>query len=115
MINNLNITETPEKWVLLKVQDNYYKVFGSWAGGYLDGDRWKLNSGIEKVEQDQDYYYFIGFSGSVYMCHKNNYGLVNFYNASILNGLIKQSNNQIIMVNHNEVVDLIKNKFLSYE
>ena len=41
------ITETPESWVMLKItidgQEPYYKVFGSWAGGYLNGDHWQLN------------------------------------------------------------------------
>ena len=40
-----NISETPERWVILRLSDNFYKVFGTWAGGYLDGDKWKLNSG----------------------------------------------------------------------
>ena len=34
-----NISETPERWVILKIPNNYYKVFGTWAGGYLDGDQ----------------------------------------------------------------------------
>lgn len=34
-----NISETPERWVILKLPNNYYKVFGTWAGGYLDGNR----------------------------------------------------------------------------
>lgn len=60
----------PDYWVLLKVGD-YYKVFGSWLGGYLGSDSWRLNSGIDKVEEDEEYYHFIGFSGSVYSCAKN--------------------------------------------
>ena len=72
--------ETPEQWVILKIptEDNidvpYYKVFAGWRGGYLDGDRWRLNSGITRVEEDDDYYYFYGYSGSCYKCHKNAYG-----------------------------------------
>ena len=77
---NLSI-ETPEQWVVLRIptEDNidvpYYKVFAGWRGGYLDGDRWRLNSGITRVEEDDDYYYFYGYSGSCYKCHKNAYGL----------------------------------------
>lgn len=82
-----NISETPERWVILKAGD-YYKVFGTWAGGYLDADRWKLNSGIKSIEQDQDYYYFIGFSNSCYKCHKKGYGTATFYGLGILNNLI---------------------------
>ena len=68
-----NISETPDKWVIIKIgsgSESNFKVFGSWAGGYLDGDRWRLNSGITKIEEDQDNYYFYGWSGSCYQCHK---------------------------------------------
>ena len=47
-----NISETPDKWVIIKIgsdSESSFKVFGSWAGGYLDGDRWRLNSGITKI------------------------------------------------------------------
>lgn len=90
-----NISETPDKWVILKLPNDYYKVFGTWAGGYLDGDRWKLNSGIEKVEQDDDYYYFIGFSGSCYKCHKNSYGTATSYGQGVLNKILETSAGQI--------------------
>jgi len=97
-----NITETPERWVILKLQNDYYKVFGTWAGGYLDGDRWKLNSGVSEVEEDDDFYYFIGFSGSCYKCHKKKYGTVTSYGYEILNKIIKQGDGQIILMEDNE-------------
>lgn len=86
-----NISEEPEKWVIIKLPNNDYKVFGTWAGGYLDGDRWKLNSGIKEVEQDENYYYFIGYSGSCYKCHKNGYGFATSYGSNILNGLLENA------------------------
>ena len=86
-----NINETPERWVIVKLPNNYYKVFGSWA----DGDRWRLNSGISKVEQDENFYYFIGFSGSCYKCHKKGYGTATSYGLGILNKIIEQGNGQI--------------------
>ena len=55
-MNDYNISEIPDKWVVIKILDNEHKIFASWAGGYLDGDRWKLNSGITKVEEDDKYY-----------------------------------------------------------
>ena len=72
-----NITEIPERWVVLKINgpETYFRVFGGWRGGYLDGDRWKMNSGIVGIEEDEDYYYFEGHSGSWYKCNKNGYGL----------------------------------------
>ena len=94
-----NISEIPERWVILKLPNNKYKVFGTWAGGYLDGDRWKLNSGISEVEQDENFYYFIRFSGSCYKCHKKGYGTATSYGLGILNKIIEQGNGQVELMN----------------
>jgi hypothetical protein len=95
--NNMdrNISETPDRWVVIKLPNNYYKVFGTWTGGYLDSDRWKLNSGISKVDQDENFYYFIGFSGSCYKCHKKGYGTATSYGLGVLNKIIEQGNGQV--------------------
>lgn len=66
----------PDNWVILKVQPDeytapFYRVLAGWSGGYLDGDSWRLNSGIDEIKEDGDYYLFIGASGSTYKCHKN--------------------------------------------
>jgi hypothetical protein len=67
----------PDKWVILKVSSNNetaLKVLAGWSGSYLDGQSWKINSGITKYEIEGDYFLFYGYSGSVYKCHKNMYG-----------------------------------------
>jgi len=74
----------PDRWLIIKTPE-CYKVFATWAGGYLDGDSWKLNSGIAKMEEDGDHFLFIGASGSTYRCHKKCYGTT-AYGASILQG-----------------------------
>ena len=95
MSKERNISETPSRWVVVKIDNNldkpFYKVFATWAGGYLDGDRWKLNSGIKSVETDENYYYFIGHSGSCYKCHKNGYGIATSYGESVLNDMVENS------------------------
>jgi hypothetical protein len=63
----------PHNWVVVKVGEGIYKVLAGWSGGYLDGDSWKLNSGISEVKDDGDHWLFIGESGSVYRCHKEGY------------------------------------------
>ena len=68
----------PDSWVVIKMTHNdktFYKVLGGWSSSYLYGDSWRLNSGIERVELEGDVYKFYGSSGSVYSCHKENYGL----------------------------------------
>jgi hypothetical protein len=103
-----NISESPERWVILKLPNNCYKVFGTWAGGYLDGDRWKLNSGINKVEQDENFYYFTGFSGSCYKCHKKGYGIATSCGLGILNKIIEQGEGKIeLMEDTNDWVNVV--------
>jgi hypothetical protein len=95
MSNTRNISETPDRWVVVKIDNNldkpFYKVFATWAGGYLDGDRWKLNSGIKSVESDDDYYYFIGHSGSCYKCHKKGYGTATSYGEGVLQDMVENA------------------------
>ena len=57
----------PNRWVILSFTDEketWYKVFGSWSGGYLDGDSWRLSSGLDKIEEEGDYYLMRNHSGS---------------------------------------------------
>lgn len=85
---------TPDKWVVVKIEGKEfpltYKVFACWYGGYLNGDSWKMNSGITKVTKEEDFYLFEGYSGSVYKCHEKTYGS-NSYGVSILLNIIKKS------------------------
>ena len=74
---------TPNRWLLLKGKD-CYKVFGTWSGGYISTDEWKLNSGITEVEVDGEYYLFTGYSGSVYRCHKEMNGVAGGWNYGVL-------------------------------
>lgn len=80
---------TPDEWILVKVNgtDPYYRVFGSWRGGYLDGDSWRLNSGVESVSKEGDFFLFYGSSGSIYKCHKDTYGVRSPYNNGVVDSL----------------------------
>ena len=95
-----NISETPEKWVVLKLPNNHYKIFSTWGSGYIGRDIWKLNSGIDRVEQDDNNYYFIGFSRSCYKCDKTRYGTASSYGEGVLSKIIKQSNGQIVLMDN---------------
>jgi len=77
-------TYIPDRWVMLEIKnknEKVYKVFAGWAGSYVHGQSWKLNSGVSKVEVEEDYYLFHGYSGSVYKCHKNGYGMTSYMGA----------------------------------
>jgi hypothetical protein len=81
----------PDNWVVLKIKEGkldrgFYKVLGGWSGGYLDGDSWRMNSGIARVEEKPHHWEFYGNSGSVYKCGRKSYGL-RMNNAGIYNQL----------------------------
>lgn len=69
-------TYTPDSWMIIKITgtDPHYRVFGSWFGGYLGSNSWRMNSGITGVREEDEYYVFEGYSGSEYCCHKDAYG-----------------------------------------
>ena len=81
----------PDKWMVIKITGKdlppVHKVFACWTGGYLDGDSWKLNSGITKVTDKNDYFFFDGYSGSTYACRKGMYGATG-YGYGVLKNLI---------------------------
>lgn len=65
---------TPDCWVVVRVKSattSVDKVLAGWYGGYLNGDSWKLSSGIMQTEEFDDRYEFSNHSGSLYVCYKN--------------------------------------------
>ena len=85
----------PGRWVVIKIENpnatdpflrTIYKVFASWTGGYLDGDSWRMNSGIDRITEDETTVNFYGYSGSCYKCHKGagNYSTGTSYTTAIL-------------------------------
>jgi hypothetical protein len=78
-----------------------HKVLAGWSGGYLEGDFWRMNSGIVRASEEGDYILFHGQSGSVYKCHKNSQRLSNA-TAGVYNTLVNQGKEQGITV---EMVD----------
>ena len=87
----------PEEWIIVKIGGDtpHYRVFGSWRGGYLSGDSWRMNSGIKSVEIEGDYYLFKGQSGSTYRCHKKTYGIRSPYNHAVLTDYEKQGKGKL--------------------
>lgn len=69
---------TPDRWVITKVtinDDVSYRVMGSWYGGYLGANSWRLSSGITDYKDLGDIYSFHNVSGSTYDCHKSATGM----------------------------------------
>lgn len=88
-------TYNPDRWVILKVVGEagvFYKVLGSWYGGYLGGDSWQLSSGIVDVIEYEKMWELPQDSGSVYLCNKEAYGMSS-YTCGVLAGWQKALDN----------------------
>tara|TARA_B110000908_G_scaffold125991_1_gene147766 strand:+ start:192 stop:530 length:339 start_codon:yes stop_codon:yes gene_type:complete len=80
---------TCDNWVIVKsppIPDPHYRVLVGTSGGYLDGDSWRMNSGIVRVDESDEFFYIYGSSGSCYQCNKKAY-MVRKNSAYILDQL----------------------------
>ena len=94
----------PDKWVMVK-SSQVVKVLGGWSGGYLDGDSWRLSSGLLRIEddpEDPNYYLMHNHSGSIYRCHKNAEG-TNSVSGYILSKLIDMGAKKISVEEFNKI------------
>jgi hypothetical protein len=91
---------TPNNWVIVKItHPNYvvHKVLAGWSGGYLEGDSWRMNSGIVRAEVKGNYILFHGQSGSIYKCHKNAQRL-STVTVGVYNTLVEQGKQKGVVV-----------------
>ena len=83
----------PDVWVVLRIESKdspvIYKVLTGSNGGYLHGSGWRINSGITKVEKEDEHYLFHGVSGSVYVCHQDSYRM-NLASSGIYNQIMER-------------------------
>lgn len=102
-------THNPDKWVIIKITTNgesLYKVLGGWYGGYLDGDSYRMNSGISGIEEKDDSYIISGYSGSSYICEKSNQGFTNL-TSDVYNSITKLDDIVIELIDDITKVDII--------
>jgi len=83
----------PDEWVLIhhEGEDEHWRLFASWRGGYLDGESWRLNSGIVRLEEDEHFFYFYSASGTCYEVTKTSYGIGSTYNMNVLLDMIQDN------------------------
>lgn len=97
----------PDKFVVIKILHNnetIYKVFGMWSGGYLSGDSWRMNSGIESIKIIGDKVLFMGYSGSVYEVYKQSES-VTAYGGAVLSNIIDKSNGVAEVIDLDELIN----------
>lgn len=91
------MTYVPDRWIIVEITHEgrtSHRVFGTWMGGYLNGDSWRMNSGIKAVHKDGERRYRIeGRSGSEYLISKSNYG-TSAYTLSVIQKFVNQSTEQ---------------------
>lgn len=78
----------PDLWVLLHIVSediDCFKVLGSWFGGFISGDAWRLSSGVDSITEESDAFHIKNISGSTYVCPKDWYGM-NTFTSTILEG-----------------------------
>lgn len=80
-------TYNPHSWVMLHMKtetEEFHRVFAGWYGGFARGDSWKMNSGVQQIKEDAEFYDVLGVSGSIYqlpkVCEK-----MSAYQMSVLN------------------------------
>ena len=101
---------SPDKFVVVEFKtptETILKVIGSWYGGYTGSDSWRMNSGIESVSKVGKVYYFNGYSGSVYECHEDAYGM-SLYTSGVYSGWEKTAKYPIRILSEDEVKVLVK-------
>lgn len=85
---------TPDRWIVIEIKQEgkepRRKILGAWYGGYLNGDSWRLSSGVTKVIEHDKYYEVHNESGSVYTCYKGAFG-TSALTACILNNWCNQA------------------------
>lgn len=100
-------TYNPHKWAVAcmstEADEPIYKILSSWYGGFAGSDSWKLSSGIEKIEDNGDYYSIHNCSGSIYKCGKENYG-TSIYTQSVFMTWVNQA-----LENGNYSISLLDN------
>ena len=115
VLNAAKVVYSPDTWVILKITsptETYYKVLAGWFGGYLNGDNWRVNSGITKIVNHKTHYNIYGNSGSIYTCPKHTERLQNITNGKY--EAMKKSgeahNYQVEIVPIKQVLKMFKEK-----
>ena len=79
----------PDTWVILRLtnketNEQSYRIFAEWKGGYISGNSWRMNSGITLCNKlSKDLLEFVSLSGNSYVCCTDNYGIT-AYGSSVV-------------------------------
>lgn len=103
----------PHGWVILKIttsEEVYYKIFGSWRGGYLNGEAWRFSSGSDKpptISECGNYWVWPQESGSCYHLPVNEEDGYTFYTGQILSNIIIDSEESDALIERVELSSIL--------
>lgn len=72
---------TPDKWVIIKITHEHvssFKILAGWNGSYLEGERYRVSSGIHQVEEVKGAAIIHNYSGSKYYCYPGTEGMTSY-------------------------------------
>ncbi|MBA6416939.1 hypothetical protein H4J50_13020 [Colwellia sp. 6M3] len=95
----------PDGLVILKFtpanEKHYYKIFGSWRGGYLNGGAWRLSSGSEEppvLSKCGLFWIWEQYSGSCYELTVNEEDGHTYYTGNVLSRMIDKSSPSEVLI-----------------
>ena len=100
----------PDRFLLVEIEypdETLMKVFGTWSGGYLSGDSWRMNSGVSTVKTEGDMILFGGYTGSIYHCYLESYGST-AYGSGILNSMVEKAKVPIRVLSEEEMIEYVE-------
>lgn len=83
----------PDRWQPVKLTvdgQSIYKIMGTWYGGYLGSDSWRLSSGVESIKELDECYEVLNTSGSTYVCYKGCEGMGG-YTTGVYESYVKEA------------------------
>lgn len=101
----------PDKFLLVEIEypdETIMRVFGTWSGGYLSGDTWRMNSGVNTVKTEGDMILFEGYTtGSIYHCHPESYGCT-AYGSGVLNSMVEKAEVPVRILSEEEMIEYVE-------
>ena len=106
--------EVPDNWIVVVIP-NGIKIYVSWNEKKDTPARWKLNSGVKQIIEGKDYYIFVGYSDSMYVCKKDAYGIATYYASEELDYMIKKTSGKVFPIKKEGLLTVLNNHTIKFK
>lgn len=86
----------PDGWSIIKLNDNDYRVYAGFRGGYIESDKWRVNSGITRAGLTKEGYIVEGDSGTAYKLDLDLHDNFTMYLAGTLQDICRVNNATVL-------------------